>query len=174
MESPTCSSSSESSLRNDLSDKWVLWAHLPHDTDWSLRSYKKIMQIGSVEEIIALYETLPEKMVKNCMLFLMKLGINPMWEDQKNKDGGCFSFKVSNKNVYRVWRDLSYKIVGNTVSNNEELLSIINGLTISPKKSFCIVKIWLENCKIQTPSNIKPVNNLDMHGCLFKRHKPNY
>ena len=31
MESPTCSSSSESSLRNDLSDKWVLWAHLPHD-----------------------------------------------------------------------------------------------------------------------------------------------
>ena len=20
-----------------LSDKWVLWAHLPHDTDWSLK-----------------------------------------------------------------------------------------------------------------------------------------
>ena len=60
------------------------------------------------------------------------------------------------------------------LSDNNDLLSIINGLTISPKKSFCIVKIWLENCKIQTPSNIKPINNLDMHGCLFKRHKPNY
>ena len=24
-----------------LYDKWVLWAHLPHDTDWSIRSYKK-------------------------------------------------------------------------------------------------------------------------------------
>ena len=22
-----------------LSDKWILWAHLPHDTDWSLKSY---------------------------------------------------------------------------------------------------------------------------------------
>ena len=114
------------------------------------------MEIKSVEEIIALYETLPEKMVKNCMLFLMKTGINPMWEDPKNKDGGCFSFKVSNKNVYKVWKDLSYKIVGNSISKNTDLLNIINGLTISPKKSFCIVKIWLENCKIQTFSNIIP------------------
>ena len=23
-----------------LFDKWVLWAHLPHDTDWSIKSYK--------------------------------------------------------------------------------------------------------------------------------------
>ena len=26
---------------NPLYDKWVLWAHLPHDTDWSIKSYKK-------------------------------------------------------------------------------------------------------------------------------------
>jgi len=23
---------------NKLSDKWTLWAHLPHDTDWSMKS----------------------------------------------------------------------------------------------------------------------------------------
>ena len=28
---------------NLLYDKWVLWAHLPHDTDWSLRSYNKFI-----------------------------------------------------------------------------------------------------------------------------------
>ena len=55
-----------------LSDKWVLWAHLPHDTDWSLNSYKNIMEIDTVEGMIALYKVLPEKMVKNCMLFLMR------------------------------------------------------------------------------------------------------
>ena len=26
-----------------LHDKWVLWAHLPHDTDWSVNSYIKII-----------------------------------------------------------------------------------------------------------------------------------
>ena len=30
---------------NPLFDKWVLWAHLPHDTDWSIKSYKPIMEI---------------------------------------------------------------------------------------------------------------------------------
>ena len=33
MESP---SAVESHL---LHDKWVLWAHLPHDTDWSYKLY---------------------------------------------------------------------------------------------------------------------------------------
>ena len=35
-------------MTHPLYDKWVLWAHLPHDTDWSLKSYKKIMTITSV------------------------------------------------------------------------------------------------------------------------------
>ena len=37
-----------------LSDKWVLWAHLPHDTDWSLKSYIKLMELSTMEEIISL------------------------------------------------------------------------------------------------------------------------
>ena len=73
-----------------LHDKWTLWAHLPHDTDWTVKSYKKIMTFSTVEEALVLYETLPEKMIKNCMLFLMRDGIQPM-EDVKNRDGGCFS-----------------------------------------------------------------------------------
>ncbi len=28
-----------------LYDKWVLWAHLPHDTDWSVKSYDKMMGV---------------------------------------------------------------------------------------------------------------------------------
>ena len=62
-----------------LSDKWVLWAHLPHDTDWSLKSYIKIITLDNVEKIISLINTIPEKLIKNCMLFLMREGINPTW-----------------------------------------------------------------------------------------------
>ena len=49
-----------------LSDKWVLWAHLPHDTDWTLGSYKRIFDFETVEQAITLTETLPEKLIKNC------------------------------------------------------------------------------------------------------------
>ena len=96
--SQTMELSEHAASTHALSDKWVLWAHLPHDTDWSLNSYRNIMEISSVEEMISLYKILPEKMVKNCMLFLMREGISPTWEDPKNRHGGCFSYKISNKN----------------------------------------------------------------------------
>jgi len=38
-----------------LYDKWVLWAHLPHDTDWSIRSYKRISVVNSIEQMLSLY-----------------------------------------------------------------------------------------------------------------------
>ena len=57
---------------HNLANNWTMWAHLPHDTDWSVESYKKIFAFQSAEETIALSETMPEVLVKNCMLFLMK------------------------------------------------------------------------------------------------------
>ena len=125
---------------NVLSDKWVLLAHLPHNTDWSLRSYTNICELDTVEKVISLNRTLPEQLVQNCMLFLMKKGILPMWEDPKNLKGGCFSFKVPNKNIKNVWRNISYMLTGKTLSKNKKLVESINGITISPKTSFCILK----------------------------------
>ena len=163
-----------SSETHPLYDKWVLWAHLPHDTDWSLKSYKSIMTITDVEGMVSLYSAIPEKLVKNCMLFLMRKDINPTWEDPKNRGGGCFSFKVVNKNVYQVWKYLSYVLVGETLTNDIRLLDLINGITISPKKTFCIIKIWLKNCKMQNPAQLADIPGLSIHGCIFKRHKPEF
>ena len=91
-----------SAVEHALHDKWVLWAHLPHDTDWSLNSYIKIIELSSMEQTIALYKCVPALMIRNCMLFLMRKGVNPTWEDPKNSKGGCSSFKVNNKNVSNV------------------------------------------------------------------------
>ena len=157
-----------------LYDKWTLWAHLPHDTDWTVESYKKIHTFDTAEAVIALCETLPEKMVKNCMLFLMRDGILPTWEDPRNRDGGCFSYKVNNKTVGGAWKNLSYILVGETLSSNTHLVNSVNGITISPKKNFCIIKIWLASCTYQDPSIMVDVPGLSSHGCLFKKHLPEY
>ena len=60
-------------------------------------------------------------------------------EDDKNKNGGCFSFKIINKKIVNVWKKLSYVLTGETVSNDPKFQKSINGITISPKKSFCIM-----------------------------------
>ena len=160
---------------HNLSDKWTLWAHLPHNTDWSIQSYIPISTFKTVEETIAVTETLPAILVENCMLFMMRDGIKPAWEDPKNRNGGCFSYKVSNKNVYKVWKDLTYVVVGGTISKQSGFVNCVTGITISPKKNFCIIKIWMTDCNNQNPATVtSDVKGLMPQGCLFKKHTPEY
>ena len=160
---------------NKLSDKWTLWAHLPHDTDWSIKSYKQIFTVSNVEETIAITETLPPILVQNCMLFWMREGIKPTWEDPKNRNGGCFSYKVVNKTVYDSWKELTYFTLGNTLSKQMSFVDKVNGFTISPKKNFCIVKIWMADCANQNPAIVtNEIKGIVSQGCIFKKHAPEY
>jgi len=172
MEEPNSDNSAMS--QHTLNDEWVFWAHLPHDTDWSLNSYKNIFNATNIEDIVAISDIFPQRLVTNCMLFIMRKGITPLWEDPKNRKGGCFSYKVNNKNVYECWKTLTYLLVGENLSDNKKLQECINGITISPKKNFCIIKIWLNNYDFQNASMIKCINGMDAHGCLFKKHAPEY
>ena len=157
-----------------LSDNWTLWAHLPHNTDWSLKSYIPISTFTTVEETVAVTETLPNALIENCMLFMMRKGITPMWEDPKNRQGGCFSYKVLNKNVSVAWKELTYSIVGGSISSRAGFFDCVTGITISPKKNFCIIKIWMKNCEHQNPAVVSNIKGLQAQGCLFKKHEPEF
>ena len=133
----------DSDKEHYLLDKWNCWAHLPQDNNWGLSSYKKI----------------------TCM----RDGINPYWEDPKNIKGGCFSYKVNYKCVNECWKNLSYLLLGETLTN-ENVSNNINGITISPKKNFCIVKIWLNTCDYMDVNIIKDIQELPKHGAFFKKH----
>ena len=165
-------SSSEEKPFHQLSDKWTLWAHLPHDTDWSMKSYIQIFTFNTIEEAVSLIDMLPEKMIKNCMLFIMREGIHPLWEDPKNKNGGCFSLKISNKNVCEVWKQITYSTVGETISKSKKLC--VNGCTISPKKNFCIIKIWTSSCDEQNSDYLNIPESEQQSSCLFKKHVVQY
>lgn len=156
-------------VQHKLNDTWTLWAHLPHDIDWSVASYKEILTLNTVEDALMLFENLPDILVKNCMLFLMRKGIQPTWEDKHNKYGGCFSYKINNRNVTYSWKNLSYVLLGETLTS-PELSKYINGITISPKKNFCIIKIWLSTCDNNNPEIITEIDGLSRYGCLFKKH----
>jgi len=153
---------------NPLKSKWVLWGHLQHDTNWNMDSYTQICTTTYVEDLVELLDKLPEKMLTNYMLFMMREGINPVWEDEQNKQGGCFSYKVDNKYVKEIWCELCYYILGNTIST-EPVNNTITGVSISPKKSFCIIKIWMSSCKFQDAS-IMNIKQLKLNNCLFKIH----
>ena len=157
-----------------LNNTWTMYAHLPHETDWGLSSYKNIGTLDNIESVVTLTEFLPEKLIRNCMLFVMKGDIKPIWEDDKNLNGGCFSYKILNKHVKDAWTLLTYSLTANNLTKNDELNSIINGVTISPKKSFCIIKIWTNTCSHQDPNIINTIKGYIIpQGCLFRKHNVN-
>jgi len=180
-----------------LNDIWTLWFHLPYDVDWSINSYKKICVFNDLEKCISLIENIHDEIVKKCMLFIMKNNIKPIWEDVNNNKGGCFSYKISHDIVIDVWKKLSYYLVGNNLTQNKSLLETINGISISPKKNYCIIKIWISNINdlveneiydfikkylnikldindltnnYEDPFNINELCNINQHQCIFKKH----
>lgn len=161
--------------KTPLQNVWSYYYHLPNDKNWNLESYITILSdINTVESLIAINEQVTDKVIKNCMLFVMKRGITPMWEDSQNRNGGCFSYKVVNKIVCHVWRKLMYLLCGNALTVDPKHADLVNGITISPKKGFCIVKIWMKSCKLQDPTVITNIDGLMKNGCLFKAHSPEF
>lgn len=158
-----------------LKHNWVLWAHLPHDSDWTLKSYVEVCKVKTIEETVNIMSKLPISLVKNCMLFFMKEGVKPHWEDPSNRKGGCFSYKVLDKNIYETWKQITYVTAGNTISNDNTFNSKVTGITISPKKKFCVIKIWISDCNYQNPNIISVgINDIVSAGCIFKKHNPEY
>lgn len=154
---------------------WNYYYHLPNDKNWSVDSYKIIMSnISTLEELMGMNELMTDNIIKNCMLFVMRAGVTPMWEDPQNRQGGCFSYKVTNKVVTQVWRKLMYLLCGYTLTIDPTHMDLVNGVTISPKRGFCIVKIWMKDCSLQDPAVITNIDQLLRNGCLFKAHSPEF
>ena len=166
------SMSTDAQEYHPLNNNWCLWGHMPHNTDWSIASYINISTFQTVEDTIAITETLTDVLVKNCMLFVMKKNIAPVWEDPQNRNGGFFSYKISNKIVYDVWKKLTYALVGETLCVEHSNFRLVTGISVSPKKDFCIIKIWTSSPTHQNPKMfISDIKGLVAQGCLFSLFK---
>lgn len=145
-----------------LNNTWTLWLHLPHDVDWSISSYKKVVTFDTLEDSIRLIENTNKELVEKCMLFVMKDNIKPIWEDSGNSKGGCLCYKIDENTVYEVWKKLNYYLIGGTLIDNEDIMENINGISISPKKNYCIIKFWLKDSAI--------LKTQDIFACLEKNN----
>ena len=156
---------------NPLQDKWVIWFHDPKEQDWSLSSYKKLWTIETIEDFWILHKVLDEKKVQEGMFFLMKENIDPIWENEQNINGGCWSYKISKRDIYPSWLELAMALTNEKILKDENN-NDINGISISPRKSFNILKIWNKN--VDTSSNellSKKIPKLFVSQCIYKSHK---
>ena len=155
---------------HQLSNNWVLWYHDPFDTKWDISSYVKITTIDTIELFWGIFNILESSVLIEGMYFLMKEGIEPLWENELNINGGCWSYRIQKKIAYTSWIDLSVALCGNTLTK-DNYLEKINGISISPKKTFCIIKIWNNDSNINDINIISQIKNLDNTQGIFRAHK---
>ena len=162
---------SEFDEENDknLNDNWVLWFHNPQDTNWTVDSYKKLKYIRTIKHFWEAYSFLNKFIVENSMLFLMRDGIDPIWEDERNRNGGAWSFKYQKGDLKTTWENFSIYLLAEKLVSVENH-DIINGISISPKKNFCIIKIWNSDKNKNDLKLLTKVNDLNYEGGIYKSY----
>lgn len=150
-----------------LKDNFCLWYHNPNDNGWALENYTKLIEIKTIEEYWYYIGFIDDKLICFSMLFLMKNNIKPLWEDTPNINGGYISIKLSRDKTIEKWRLFCDYFVSGNYSED------INGISITPKKNFNIIKIWF-NKEIDA-SQYKFPEELDIanKSFMFRNHKNN-
>lgn len=133
-----------------LNDCWTLYFHDPDNNDWDVKSYVRLADISTVQDWVMADKAFRE-MWMHGMFFLMREHIQPMWEDDNNKEGGCLSFKVNKPDAQEYWFHLGSKMLGEVIKKLELDWDKVNGVSISPKRSFCILRVWLADNALGMP-----------------------
>ena len=153
-----------------LPNTWVLWFH-NSSNDWTINSYINVFEIKTIQDFWEIYLRLNTLIVQGGMFFLMKKNIEPLWENEDNINGGCWSYKINKNDSLNAWTELSMYLCSEKLLKDENIFSKINGISISPKKSFCILKIWNNDSQ---HNSVELINNkipyFNVSKCIYKAH----
>jgi len=76
------------------------------------------------------------------MFYLMRQGYPPIWDHEKNINGGGWTFKIDKKLSFDFWEKLACYCIGETITQNPD--NII-GVSISPKIRFVTIRLWTKD-----------------------------
>ena len=149
---------------------WSVYFHEPEEKAMTSDSYKRLQTVSSWEALGSLLREIGANRITNGLLRAMKGDFSPLWENNANIRGGSYCLKVSRRNSLEVFqRYLAAAALGLCAkdSTNE-----IVGVTISPKKGFCIIKIWNLNAKAHcSPADIKLLHEeIKESEILYRKH----
>tara|TARA_Y100000389_G_scaffold199449_1_gene237857 strand:+ start:481 stop:951 length:471 start_codon:yes stop_codon:yes gene_type:complete len=149
----------------NLNNEWIIYFHDFMDTNWNRESYEKLVSIDNVVDFWTIFNIIKDKLSVG-MFFFMKQDIFPKWDDNENTKMSYVSIKILKTNASVFMEKILIHLMTDTLYMKNP--QMINGLSISPKKNFCICKIWINSID-DVHKNIELYNiPNDYHGeCLF-------
>lgn len=156
--------------KHQFNTSWDIWYH--HSlNDWSIGGYRKIFSISNIKTFWDFHNNIEcIGGINNLNFFLMRKDITPIWEDPKNRSGGCWSVLVPIAKSYDVWEELSVAMVGELLIKDSKC---ITGLSINVKNNVSVIKIWNNNRTLNDPillpSFLKKYGNI-----IYRKHQLDY
>ena len=157
-------------------DSWVLWYHHSPD-NWKLDGYRQIYTITNINQFWNIFNNINIiGGITSLHFFLMRKGVTPLWEDPKNKNGGCWSIKITKEMAASIWELLSILLVTEQILNNPKSFKNVNGLSICIKNnSSAIIKIWISNNSNNAIKNLsKKIVEKFGYNIIYKHNNPEY
>ena len=132
---------------------WTIHVHETEETKWGPESYKQLHVAASWEELGAVLRELGPTRILNTMIFGMRGSRPPRWENKENIGGGSYSFVIDRRKAADVYQ--LYLAAAATDSASLNTTNKIVGVTMSPKKRHCVIKLWNASSKdFNKPSDI--------------------
>ena len=135
------------------SGSWTLYFHSPEETKWTLNTFVNLGPMKTWRDFWSIIDTVKSECLSDGMFFMMRDPCPPLWESHQNIYGGCYSFRCQKKDAAEIYINYLITCMMDNLSSNEQ--NKINGVSISPKRGFNIIKVWNTNAK-----NFKDSNDL--------------
>ena len=122
------------------SGPWTLYWHSSEGKDWSFPSYTSFGTMKTWQDFLKILVALKIDTLSEGMFFLMRGDIPPLWENCNNVYGGAYSFRILKAKAGPAFVRYAIAAMLKEIVKNDA--NQINGLSISPKRTHNIVKIW--------------------------------
>jgi len=124
---------------------WTLYWHASTGRDWTLPSFTSFGEMKTWRDFFTVILHLKADTFSDGMFFLMRNNIPPLWENHNNVYGGAYSFRILKSKAGLAF--VRYAVAAMIKDVAKDSKNIINGLSISPKTSHNIIKIWNTDSK---------------------------
>mmetsp|Transcript_21845 Transcript_21845/g.30547 ORF Transcript_21845/g.30547 Transcript_21845/m.30547 type:complete len:212 (+) Transcript_21845:202-837(+) len=132
---------------------WTFWFDRYPGPGLTLEEYQaalvKLGTVNTVQDFWKWFNNLPpiHRLEQRTGYHIMKKGILPLWEDSSNINGGHLSVRFKKEYADLVWTRLALAVVGEQFSWILDDSDDVCGITISTRKTECLIAIWNSNAK---------------------------
>jgi len=138
--------------KHPLQNQWTLWYYkIDRSKSWE-DNQREVTTFSTVEDFWALYNHIEfaSKLQPGCDYSLFKTGVRPMWEDQKNYEGGRWLITIDKRLrsscLDSFWLEIMMCLIGEAFG---EFGNAVNGAVVNVRMKGDKIAVWLAESQIK-------------------------